>query len=47
MYLDNQCNSDFTIQEMKEVLHVMEHATCRLLSKFTFEKETEAFAIEN
>ena len=29
------------------MLYVKEHIPCRMLSKFTFEKEIEAFAIEN
>ena len=28
------------------MLYVKEHIPCRMLSKFTFEKEIEAFAIE-
>ena len=28
------------------MLYVKEHTTCRMLRKFTFEKEIEAFAIE-
>ena len=46
LYLDTQYHEDLTVQKTEEVLYVQEHIPYRLLSKFTFEKEIEAFAIE-
>ena len=46
VYLDTRYHSDLTSQEKEEVLCYMLRNTCRMLSKFTFEKEIETFAIE-
>ena len=48
MYLDTQYHSDLTAQEAEEeiMLHVKDRIPCRMLSKFTFEKEIDAFTIE-
>ena len=46
MYLDTRYHSDLTTHEREEVLYVMEHIPCRMLSKCTFEKVIDAVAIE-
>ena len=46
MYLNTHYHSGQTVQGMEEVLYVKEHIPFRVLSKFAFEKEVEAFFIE-
>ena len=36
----------YSVTNLLLILYVKEHIPCRMLSKFTFEKESEAFAIK-